>query len=147
MILSSKGNAITITIRNRGDQPVTRSFWVDVYFDPDNTPQLNQPWQSIAPAGAAWGVTKNLAPGEVLTLTVGDAYYNTEQSSDSFPTGANVYGFVDSINYDTTYGNVKEGNEVNNLSDRVISTGGGQAIQTTDTGGAAIPASLPRRQQ
>ena len=50
-----------------------------------------------------------------LILTVGDEYYDADESSDTFPDGAAVSGLVDSINYATSYGNVWESNEANNL--------------------------------
>ncbi len=53
--------------------------------------------------------------GDSLTLTVGDVYYDAKFSSANFPDGARVYGYVDSINYDATYGNVWELDETNNL--------------------------------
>ena len=122
--LTVGSGGITVTIRNAGTASITDAFWLDVYFNPSQVPGLNQPWNTIAPAGAVWGVTKSLAPGEVLTLTVGDAYYVAGESSSSFPAGATVYGFVDSINHNTGFGNVQEGNEGNNLSGPVTSTAG-----------------------
>ncbi|MCB0225842.1 MAG: hypothetical protein KDI02_19295, partial [Anaerolineae bacterium] len=105
-----------------------------------------QPWPTIAPAGAVWGVTKPLAPGESLTLTVGDAYYfGPPDSSASFPAGATVYVYVDSVNHNTSYGNVKEGNESNNLSAPVISTAGDSSAAAQDVAAPASRAGLPER--
>ena len=93
-----------------------------------------------------WGVTQPLASGEVVTLTVGDAYYVAGESSSSFPVGVDVYGYVDSINNNTRYGNIEEGIEDNNISDRVTSTAGGGGIVTTVSGSSVDAASLPRRE-
>ena len=119
---------------------------MDAYFNPSQEPTLNQPWPTIAPAGAVWGVTKPLAPGESLTLTVGDAYYfGPPDSSASFPAGATVYVYVDSVNHNTSYGNVKEGNESNNLSAPVISTAGDSSAAAQDVAAPASRAGLPER--
>ena len=120
-------NAITLVIRNAGSAPVADAFWVDVYFNPNPAPPpLNRPWPSIAPYGANWGVTQALAPGATLTLTVGGPYY--AGGSSSFPVGAPVYAYVDSINYATGYGNVLESNEANNVFGPVVSTAGLGAV-------------------
>ncbi|MFC1975669.1 LamG-like jellyroll fold domain-containing protein [Chloroflexota bacterium] len=120
--LMASSNGVTVVIRNAGTTAVNDDFWVDVYFNPTQTPALNKTWQSIAPAGAAWGVAQSLAAGQVLTLTVGGTYYDASKSSSSFSSGATVYGYVDLVNYATTYGAVLESNESNNLSSSVTST-------------------------
>ena len=105
-------------------------------------PGINQRWQDSAPAGANWGVTARLDPGQSLTLTVGDEYYY--EGSGSFPAGANVYAYVDSINYATTTGNVRESNEGNNMFGPVISTAGvGGTVITS--GGLVSLEGLPQR--
>jgi hypothetical protein len=113
--LTVVGQAITVTVQNIGDAAAANAFWIDVYFNPTETPAVNKEWETIAAAGAVWGVTADIAAGDSLTLTVGDAYYAADESSAAFPTGATVYGYVDSVNYDTNYGNVAESNESNNL--------------------------------
>jgi len=119
--LTAGSGGITVTIRNVGTEPAVDAFWVDVYFNPSQTPAVNKPWQSIAPAGATWGVTKELARDETLTLTVGGDYYFAGESSTTFPAEASVYALVDSVNHNTNYGNVQEGNEGNNLRGPVTS--------------------------
>ncbi|MEM7343148.1 MAG: hypothetical protein AAF485_02815 [Chloroflexota bacterium] len=57
-----------------------------------------------------------------MTLTVGDAYYLPNISSSTFPVGVTVYAFVDSINHSTSYGNVQESDEGNNVFGAVTST-------------------------
>ncbi len=111
----ANGDEVTVVIENQGNAPSRNDYWVDVYFNPSVTPSLNVAWQDIAPAGAVWGVTQDLLPGESLTLTIGDEFYNDGFSSDSFPSTASVYGFVDSIDLSTSYGAEQESDEVNNL--------------------------------
>lgn len=138
--ISVAGQSLAVTLRNQGNAAVTNAFWVDVYFNPASIPHLNQPWNTIAPAGAVWGVTTAIPAGGSLTLTVGDAWYFPQYSSRSFPTGAAVYGYVDSVNYATSYGNVAESNEANNLWPASGSTG----VQAADSIGASTPG-LPGR--
>jgi hypothetical protein len=132
-----------VVIRNAGNTAVTDAFWVDVYFNPNQTPSLNKPWNTIATHGAVWGVTKSLNPGEALTLNVGDAYYYPTRSSSSFPAGAQVYAYVDSINYTTSYGNVQESNENNNLSGPV--TAAASSSPVVEAAAAPSLAGLPER--
>jgi hypothetical protein len=87
-----------------------------------------------------------LTPGGTLTLTIGDAYYFASQSSPlPFPTGAQVYGFVDSVNYSTTYGNVQESNEGNNLFGPVVSTATADSGPQTTAGDEPSREGLPER--
>jgi hypothetical protein len=137
--LSGNSGGISLTIQNNGDAPVSNDFWVDVYFNPTETPGLNKEWETIAPAGAVWGVTDDIPVGGSLTLTVGDRYYRANESSASFPDGAEVYAYVDSVNYDTTYGNVQEHNEADNLYPAAGSAG----VQAA-RGGTTTPG-LPER--
>ncbi len=95
--LIATSSQVTVTIRNAGST-VLNNFWVDIYFNPNQTPTLNQAWDTIAPAGAVWGVTKPLAQNEILILTTGGNYYHPNESSNIFPVGATVYAYVDSIN-------------------------------------------------
>jgi len=140
--LVAAGSAVTVTIRNAGTTATPDAFWVDVYFNPNPAPPgVNQPWQSIAPAGANWGVTTRLNPGQSLTLVTGGAYY--VDGSGAFPAGANVYAYVDSINYATATGNILETNEGNNVLGPVISTAGSGKVAS---GSLSAPAGLPERQ-
>jgi hypothetical protein len=135
-------NGPSVTIRNAGNAAVTDAFWVDVYFNPNPAPPpLNRTWQSIAPYGAHWGITATVDPGQSLTLSVGGPYYAA--GSSTFPAGAKVYAYVDSINYDTSYGNVQESNEGNNVFGPIIST----ATSSLPVGLAAeaAPLGLPKR--
>jgi CSLREA domain-containing protein len=109
---------VMVTIRNAGTLATINSFWVDLYFDPSvEPPSVNQPWNTVASDGAAWGVTQSLGPNETLELmTRLDAPYFVPGASSGppFPVGARVYVYVDSINYSTSYGNIEESNEDNN---------------------------------
>jgi hypothetical protein len=147
--LSAGSGGIEISIRNLGNAPVTDAFWVDAYFNPTQIPSLNKEWETIAPAGAVWGVTgaglSQLTPGGTLTLTSGDAFYSPADSSPlPFPAGAAVYALVDSVNYSTTYGNVLESNEDNNLFGPVVSTA---AVGDAPAASAGTPSleGLPQR--
>ncbi len=125
--------------------PITENFWVDVYFDPTETPTLNHEWETIAAHGAVWGVTDNIPVGSTLTLTVGDKYYYANESSNPpFPVGVPAYTYIDSINYNTDYGNIRELDETDNLFGPVISTAGADAILPLN-GEAPSAAELPGR--
>ncbi|GIK38685.1 MAG: hypothetical protein BroJett011_25180 [Chloroflexota bacterium] len=132
----------SVTIRNAGNAAMTDAFWVDVYFNPNPAPPpLNRTWQSIAPYGAHWGVIATVDPGASLTLTIGGPYF--AGGSASFPAGAQVYAYVDSINYATNYGNVQESSETNNVFGPVVSTASGSL--PAGTAAASIPERLPKR--
>jgi hypothetical protein len=125
--LSAGGSGVTVVIKNIGTGPVADAFWVDVYFNPNQTPSLNKRWEDIAPAGVVWGVSgaglSQLTPGGSLTLTSGDAFYFPQFSSTPpLPVGATVFVLPDSVDFNTSYGAVQESNEANNLFGPVIST-------------------------
>jgi uncharacterized repeat protein (TIGR01451 family) len=138
--LIATNDAVTVTITNDSDTTVTDSFWVDVYFNPSTTPDLNQTWDTIASYGVVWGVTTFIPAGGSLTLTTGGDYYFPEYSSPTpLPVGANVYALVDSVDYNTDYGAVRESNEDNNLFGPVTSTAS-VAGTTAQIGGQSQPA-------
>jgi hypothetical protein len=146
--MAAGASDITITLKNQGTTVVTNPFWVDVYFDPAAPPQLNQPWDTLAAHGAAWGVTTPLAPGQALTLTLNDAYFYPEYSSaPPFPLNVPVYALADSINHATAYGNVLEINEDNNRFGPVLSTAGaaGASLSAENTPNSPGRAALPAR--
>jgi hypothetical protein len=127
--LNATGSVVTVVIRNAGTAPVVDAFWVDVYFDPDQTPAVNKPWDAIAGHGVVWGVTTPIQPGGSLVLTndIGDPYYFPGYSSPPpLPVGATIYALADSINYSTSYGAVQESDEGNNLRGPVVSIAGGE---------------------
>jgi len=113
--LVAASGAVTVTIKNEGNAPVTGDFWVDVYIAPDPVPSgVNQIWNDLCNEGLVWGVTSDVPPGEAITLTVGDTYYWPEYSrfSGALAAGTPVYAQVDSANVDTTYGAVLESHEI-----------------------------------
>ena len=149
-------NDVQVVIANRGNAPVTDDFWVDVYLDPDPAPNgVNQVWYDGRSAhGAVWGVTEpalpQLAPGGVLTLTLGDAYYSTAFSRlpDVLPAGTPVYVQVDAVNLATTYGGVLENHEItggvyNNIAS-TVSTLAVAGEPPSTTGGNEPPGSSDR---
>jgi hypothetical protein len=149
--LIATGNAVTVTIKNVGTTAVNDAFWVDVYFNPTETPSLNKQWDAIASHGVVWGVTTPIPVGGSLTLTndASDPYYFPGYSSaPPLPVGTNVYTLVDSINYNTTYGAVQEGDEGNNLFGPVVSTASaaGGAAPVIGQGQPASGEVLPSRQ-
>ncbi len=116
--LSASGGLV-VTIENQGAAPVTDEFWVDVYLNPHTPPTaVNQTWSHVGTAGMVWGVTAGalpLNPGEMLTLTVGDAYYRADVSSwaGTIPPGTPIYAQVDSASAGVSYGAVQEMHEAN----------------------------------
>jgi len=133
-------DAITVVIQNQGDAPVdsefVNEFWVDVYINPDTPPtRVNQTWWHLGSQGLVWGVILGalpLNPGDALTLTVGDTYYQVDESEVIWPlpAGTQVWAQVDSSNAETTYGAVLENHEItgglyNNIRGPVSPTSAG----------------------
>jgi uncharacterized repeat protein (TIGR01451 family) len=152
--LQASANGVSLQIQNIGNAPAVDDFWVDVYVDPSPVPTaVNQLWTDLAGEGLVWGVTAGLAPGEVLTLIVGDAYYADEYSQVSWPlaVGTPIYAQADSWNGATTYGAVREIHEItgepyNNIASTTVSASGGAAAPPAGNG--VRPADydhLPRR--
>ena len=147
--ISASSSGVIVVIKNVGNAPVADAFWVDVYFNPSQRPSYNLQWEQIAPAGAVWGITgaglSQLTPGGTLTLTSGGAYYSSAESSPlPFPTGAQVYAQVDSVNPATSYGAVQESNEDNNILGPVSSTLSRQAQAVAGTAPLQLEG-LPKR--
>jgi hypothetical protein len=148
--LTVTGSGITVVIRNQGGGPVVDAFWVDIYFNPSAPPTINQPWPTLADHGHVWGIAgaglTALNPGGSLTLTVGDAYYFPDESSPlPSPGGATVFGFVDSVNFETTTGAVLEIDETNNRFGPVISSAGAAAVPFNSQN-QPVTAGLPARE-
>lgn len=116
---------VRVMIRNVGNRTTSDDFWVDVSFNPyECPPQINQPWPQIASAGVVWGVTRELAAGESLELvTGGDYYWASESSGPPYPVGADVWAYVDSVDWSTTWGAVREIKEENNTRSTVSGVG------------------------
>src|SRR6185503_6868029 len=112
--LTVSGSNVQVVLKNQGIAPAVDEFWVDVYIAPNPIPTgVNQVWSDgRSTMGLVWGVTGPavpLAPGEVLTLTIGDAYYFPDLSNFTGPIspGTAVYAQVDSVG--ASYGAVLEG--------------------------------------
>ncbi len=106
---------IQVVIKNRGAVAVTDNFWVDAYVDPDPIPQKpNDVWPFLCDEGIAWGISEPIAPGDSLTLLVGDEYYSEVDSNftGGLMEGTPIYAQVDSANVATEYGAVLEGHEI-----------------------------------
>ncbi len=127
-IVEASSNTVTVVVANRGNQTVTDDFWIDVYFNPRvRPPRINQPWRTIAAHGVTWGVTLDLPPDAPLILTndVADPFYFPQESSPPpLPVGQDVYAYVDSVNFATTYGAVLERDETNNIDGPAASIAG-----------------------
>lgn len=144
--LAASTDAMTVTLRNVGEAPVTDAFWVDVYVNPEQTLTVNRPWHTIAGNGAVWGVTQSIAPGAALTLTLGDPFYSTFYSGkDPFPVGGVVYALADSVDFSHVYGAVLESSEENNLFGPVQVTPGGPTIVIPTASGVGLHPMLPAR--
>ena len=108
-------DGMVLVVSNIGDAPVEDDFWVDAYVDPDPVPTaVNQVWEQLAGDGLVWGVTSDLQPGQVLTLTVGGPYFLETYSQVDWPLapGKPVYAQVDSVYWATGYGAVLENHEM-----------------------------------
>jgi len=105
-----------IVIRNIGTKPTAHTFWVDLYVSPDPVPTgVNDIWEDgRSDHGLVWGVTVSLAPGEALTLSMGDQFYHADLSEWPGTLGADkaIWIQVDSANKEEpTYGGVFETHE------------------------------------
>jgi hypothetical protein len=113
--LTATSLGVQVVIKNQGNAAATDDFWIDAYIDPDPAPtRVNQIWNELADEGLVWGVTVDLAPGEAITLTVGDGFFVPAYSHVNWPipSGTPVYVQVDSADADTAYGAVLETHEI-----------------------------------
>ena len=141
--VTATANSVQVVVKNEGNASVSDEFWVEVYINPDTAPTaVNQIWPDLADEGLVWGVTTALPPGDVITLTVDDAYYADERSDVSWPlaAGTPVYAQVDSWNNETDYGAVLEYHEItggaydNNIGGTTSTAGGASAPPATKRG-------------
>ena len=79
--LTAGSQGAIVVIKNRSTVASTDDFWVDVYYDPDQLPGLNQPWDTIADHGLVWGVKVDLGPGERLILATNDQYFRPKRAA------------------------------------------------------------------
>ena len=135
--VAATANDVQVVIENQGNGPVSDDFWVDVYVNPNPIPTaVNQIWPDLADEGLVWGVTTDMQPGDVMTLTVGDAYYVPAYSQVAWPldAGTPVYAQVDSASAGSTYGAVLESHEVLGTAYNNVA---GPAYASSAVGGAA----------
>jgi len=129
--LLASPSGLQVVVKNVGQSTASADFWVDLYIAPSPPPsQVNQLWTDLSSQGLAWGVTQDLAPGQSITLLVGDSSYSADCSflNQSLPVGTVVYAQVDSWNGETTYGAVREQHEIlgqayNNITQTTVATG------------------------
>jgi hypothetical protein len=150
--LDTADGQITLTIANIGDTPVTMPFWVDLLIAPRRAPtHVNDTWDALGSRGLSWGVTVPLAPGQRLTLTVGDAFYRSDYSrpGGAIAAGSLLYAHVDAVNTSSPHGGVRESHEVtggayNNILGPVAAAST-ITLPSTSAAAAALDARLPAR--
>ena len=147
--LTADSNTVTVLIRNAGTSATVEDFWVDVSIGPKTKPpRINQPWERIAAHGVVWGVIDSLPAGGSLTLVNdgGDPYYFPNlSSSPPLPLGESVYAYVDSVNFATTWGAVRESSESNNTRGTVSTAAEAQASPPVVAGSSPAVEGLPAR--
>lgn len=121
--INASSDLIEVVIENQGNAPVTNSFWVDFYINPNPVPTAaNDLWPESGPnpQGLAWGVTERLAVGASLTLSYSTAsgapnlYFVADESlyDGSMPAGTPVYAQADSARAGVGLGAVAELDEL-----------------------------------
>ena len=157
--LLASSNQVSVTVRNVGNVSVVDAFWVQIAINPFSPiSDVNQRWDTLGnsgggPAqGALWGVVSPAVPlpvGATLTLTLNGPYYFSGDPANNVPSpipaGATIYAQVDAINFATTYGNVLEIDETNNIS-TTTATAAFSVVEpaTVDVTGSNLPGpSLP----
>jgi hypothetical protein len=112
---------ITIVIKNQGTA-ASATFWTDLYLNPSTTPALNKVWNElcgITPCfGLAWAVSRELAPGESITLTSQVGSFGADYSvwKGWFASGTtDLYVLADSWNSGIPKGASGDSNMANNL--------------------------------
>uniref|UniRef100_UPI002ACDB91F CARDB domain-containing protein n=1 Tax=Chloroflexus sp. TaxID=1904827 RepID=UPI002ACDB91F len=128
-----------VTVTNVGREPAS-NFWVDLYVNPRQPPEVNQPWNELSRQGVAWYFNGTLQPGESVTLisfprsATNPFGYDPSASSPTWngrlPRGRNtIYVYVDSWNRSpdggtrSPFGAVEEVSETNNRAEVTIIVG------------------------
>ena len=117
MNAKATSHGITVTVENRGTEPVIDQFWVDVYINPSTVPTgTQQVWSDLGGQGLVWGITEDALPleaGSTIILTVGDEHYWPALSYAAWPllAGTPVYAQADSYGGAAGIGTVLEGHE------------------------------------
>jgi hypothetical protein len=113
---------VEVTVSNIGETSA-QPFWVDLYINPGQQPQLNRTWPvtcTLTPCqGVAWAVTSGLAPGETIVLSTREGAFADEYSiwSGSFVTGTTtLMAYADSWNPGKAEGLSGDFNVANNLA-------------------------------
>ncbi|MCB0214367.1 MAG: hypothetical protein KDJ52_33820, partial [Anaerolineae bacterium] len=151
--LKASDTEVTVTIVNTGTASVVDAFWIDVYFDLDAPPTVNQPWPTTdASHGVVWGLSGSdlpILPGESRTLTLAEAtqFFDGEQvtSDPPYPVGVDVYGYVDSVKAGSSFAAVKESSEGNNVYGPVTSGTGGAGSLPKKSGQSQPGRLMPER--
>ncbi|MCB0195436.1 MAG: choice-of-anchor D domain-containing protein [Anaerolineae bacterium] len=151
--LQATSTAVTVTIVNTGTASVVDAFWIDVYFDLDAPPTVNQPWPTTdASHGVVWGLFGSdlpILPGESRTLILADAtqFFGGEQvtSDPPYPVGVDVYGYVDSVKVGFSFAAVTESDESNNVFGPVTSGTGGATSLSKPPEGSQSGEVMPQR--
>lgn len=114
--LTINSSGVVVVVKNIDlNEATTTAFRVDLYIDPSPAPTVvNQPWTQVATEGLVWNVTQTIPPGGQLALTIDDPYYEAGLSnySGTPAAGTPIYAQVDSVNLNSTYGNVLESHEI-----------------------------------
>ncbi len=150
--ITATTDSLQVAIKNLGPAPVTDEFWVDAYIAPRIVPTaVNQIWNWVGDQGLVWGVVSStlpLAPGDILTLTFGDAYYWPTLSVVTWPLSIDtpIYVQVDSAHANTTFGGVLETHEItgepyDNIAGPVYPTA---HVQTRAWQAASVPGRAQR---
>jgi hypothetical protein len=149
---------VIVTIQNTGTLPITSDFWVDLYLNPQDSagqpvrPTVNHRWDQYCPPGtspgvgcygAAWGVTTDFAPGDILALDTAssDPLYSRWPATYD-PSHSPFYAQVDSWGTGFWYGAVYETDENNNIYCQT--TGSGSCLSmSAAASGVPSPGSRP----
>jgi hypothetical protein len=109
---------VSVVIQNIGELRITEDFWVILYLDPTSQVTINKFWWQVgAPNGAAWKVTTDMQPGQMLTLLPANAtppyngYWPGSFSNGQHSLWAQVDAYADS----GSTGFVRETNESDNI--------------------------------
>ena len=116
--------SITVTIKNVGNEPVTRPFWIDSYINPTTPPTgVNQTIIGLGAEGFVWGIQASsnpdesdlpMAPNDEIVLTVGGSNYYPDDSkftTGTIPAAAQIYVQVDSFGSSSIFGQIFETHE------------------------------------
>ncbi|MEE8392580.1 MAG: proprotein convertase P-domain-containing protein, partial [Anaerolineae bacterium] len=117
-----------IAVFNSGSVSVTNGFRVDLYFDPNPIPTMaSQTWADLSTFGGYWalsGAAVPIAPGQAITLTLNDAYY--QAAGSNYPTGSQFGGITATYIQVDTLDEVLETHEIRGTDYNNIAPGEGE---------------------